>query len=829
MEKNKPNATRADSPRFRFAMPKRMKRLRSDVSTIWFIYGRYIDFAWAFFLLAGGILGSFLPVWANWTFVVIGAALAASSLIPKITRIVAVVRGTPFTRRADDHPTAAQPQWTRATGQQYSTVYSPSEASVDFWHDPDVDATLVDIAESQEFWRSRPSRSASGPDRPPVEVSARVRENAYGLPRRLAELAPLAFWATGKRLDAGSVISIRERFHRRPERFNGRMMRLATELTADQLRRGSVQLQRVRFFDGECSNELWAYSLQGAQGPSIIEPYVLDRDGRISALQDSNVANILGITVVAITADDKIVMVRQGIQNSVAGASWAVGGSGSVEQRDLSDYLDAKASQIRESEGELSPKARRLRSKLSADHHLDFFALLLTTVRRLLKDEASVDPETIVDSSFRVTAYSRWAQRGYKPEISAFIALTATADELYSQFAEDKEGRSELMCFVPMPKCAQDLSIDDIAGALAEADRQVDGGDSSSGSVVVSPEVGTTGPCRPRVRINPSSEFTLIAAQRMLKIQDSLKHGVPTSILFDEALREIVEADPPVIRTRERYRVPKQLQDESRPVVEDIMSRPGSFNGAMVGLRHAGGSSGEVPAEVSIARYSDYLASDYFAGYRRQCFSSLIVDDSGRLLPPDQSPLLHAIGVTFLGISEDGGIITVRQTADNDFNTGEVGAMGSGSLDPKDIVPGSLMRTLRTGALREASEESGIDLASFSEPVFLGAARWLDKGGKPEFYFAGAVRVHSFDLAGIGAVGRERTFSQELSCVKSIRPRSQWHDCQTLGTQFALSRMLGGWGDGRLSAPLTTSLLMVLRDGNRDGPLGALLDRYPQW
>lgn len=215
------------------------------------------------------------------------------------------------------------------------------------WRDRDVDRLLWERAHAV-----------------PVEL----RETRYVLPDPLRGIAPRALRATNSRSKGVPR-------NKRPTWFNGRLCRLMTEPTVDQLQAGRLGVQVVTYYDGQVSNELWPWSSRrsgrdeqgfltmlgiffsglranfalrrrsgldesdreqdgGKETRSVAHEYAVDASGRILGLSDARMANIVGITVFAITADEQVLFVRQTARNSVLPKGFVASASGSLDWAD---------------------------------------------------------------------------------------------------------------------------------------------------------------------------------------------------------------------------------------------------------------------------------------------------------------------------------------------------------------------------------------------------------------------------------------------------------------------------------------------------------------
>ncbi|MGJ3508869.1 protein phosphatase 2C domain-containing protein [Enemella sp. A6] len=259
----------------------------------------------------------------------------------------------------------------------------PGSTDEYIWTDPEVNRLLWTRSEITQVWLS-PHR--------------------FELPRDLADIAPQSLRRT-----AAPNQSATERT-KRPMWFNGRLARLSSEPTPEALGTTRLAMQEVTYFDGQASNELWHWSRDEtiADGGSRLPlHHVVDTRRRILSLEQARMANIVGITIFAITADEQVLFVRQSMRNSVQPGWFAASASGSLDWADV--VAEAELSTTK------SPTLGRV---------------LMRGMLRELDEESRVRAEDVLAGSERVTGYFRWLNRGAKPEFSGLVRLTVTLAEL---------------------------------------------------------------------------------------------------------------------------------------------------------------------------------------------------------------------------------------------------------------------------------------------------------------------------------------------------------------------------------------------------------------
>ncbi|MCI2419510.1 hypothetical protein MOQ72_18870 [Saccharopolyspora sp. K220] len=165
-----------------------------------------------------------------------------------------------------------------------------------------------------------------------------------------------------------------------------------------------IHLHRTRFFDFQCSNELCAMRITNRETGEDFDPrrrLLADASGRIRTLAASELADVVGISTLAITTDGRLLLVSQSDRNTASPLLLAPSGSGSLEPRDL----------VQPSGG--------VRSTLDD--------VLRTGMERELREETGLSPDSVAGT--RITGFARWLERGAKPEFFGLTALSVSSDE----------------------------------------------------------------------------------------------------------------------------------------------------------------------------------------------------------------------------------------------------------------------------------------------------------------------------------------------------------------------------------------------------------------
>lgn len=215
----------------------------------------------------------------------------------------------------------------------------------------------------------------------PVQLAA----EPYQLPEPLKSSAPRVL----RVLNHGHLV------------FNGKII----GLRGDPLPPGAapgppVTLHVARFFDAQCSNEMCALRIAHRQTGEELDlriQLLTNASGHLRTLAESVLADCVGISTVAFTADSQLVLVRQARLNTASGGLLAPSGSGSLDPRDLS------------APGSLQDILRR-------------------GMERELREETGIRPDEI--RATRVTGFARWLERGAKPEFFGITELSMSAKDL---------------------------------------------------------------------------------------------------------------------------------------------------------------------------------------------------------------------------------------------------------------------------------------------------------------------------------------------------------------------------------------------------------------
>ena len=258
-----------------------------------------------------------------------------------------------------------------------------------------------------------------------IDMQARLADEAYQLPKQLQASAPHVL----------RVVN-----HDRLV-FNGTVV----GLRSDPLPPGPgpvppIALHVARFFDAQCSNEMCTLRIVHRETGEEFDPRVqllTNAHGHLRTLAESTLADCVGVSTIAFTADDQLVLVRQTSRNTASARLLAPSGSGSLDLRDL---------------GPGPSTAQSLQE------------ILRRGMERELREETGVRQDEIVAT--RITGFARWLERGAKPEFFAITKLNVTARDLEQRRHEHLYSGGTFTMSVDLPLLTRELPDGaDILGA----------------------------------------------------------------------------------------------------------------------------------------------------------------------------------------------------------------------------------------------------------------------------------------------------------------------------------------------------------------------------
>lgn len=438
---------------------KTFRRLQSEWDYFRFIYSSESKLVWALIIFLLGLIAS-LPTQIAQVLAIYSVTAGALALLSGLIRTYRKWRNAIIIPRITKPPVSeeTETQWQAGNPAIYSTIAHSENQETYIWTDWEVNRELSIISTEDQA------------------LTGQISKFPYELPGRLRKIAALSL--RSRNANKSKVT----RKAPRPIRFNGKLLRLNSEPTLGQIKSGELEFSKVSYFDGECSNELWNYADAADSSPGLIDDLVLTRGNTIRPLEHAQVANIVGISILALTSDEKVVFVRQNSGNSVAPGALASSGSGSLELKDLTVVKDKNSNQF------------------------DAWELLLHGMVREMKEESLVCSDEVVANSQTLTGYYRWVSRGCKPEFAGLVKLNVNSEEL--QKRKHRGGETAFSSHLVMVPAN---ALKDAAVALYSQLNSEKSDNSNLWRVAVEPLVTALGP-NLAFGLNPSAEASWVFA-----------------------------------------------------------------------------------------------------------------------------------------------------------------------------------------------------------------------------------------------------------------------------------------------------------------------------
>jgi hypothetical protein len=243
-----------------------------------------------------------------------------------------------------------------------------------------------------------------------TEIPAQLDDEAYRLPGELKGSAPyvLAVRNRGRLVFNGKIVGMR----------GDPLPPGATQANPGNGQpsagRPPIRLHIARFFDAQCSNEMCTLRIAHRETGEGFDPrtaLLTNANGQLKTLAESTLADCVGISTIAFTADGQLVVTRQTSRNIASALLLAPSGSGSLDPRDLgpaSASVHASASP--------GPVARPPETLQD---------IVRRGMERELREETGIRQDEIRDT--KIIGFARWLERGAKPEFFGITQLSATA------------------------------------------------------------------------------------------------------------------------------------------------------------------------------------------------------------------------------------------------------------------------------------------------------------------------------------------------------------------------------------------------------------------
>ncbi|MGY3516394.1 hypothetical protein ACVMYR_08785 [Micromonospora sp. PTRAS2] len=184
--------------------------------------------------------------------------------------------------------------------------------------------------------------------------------------------------------------------------YNGDIIGLASDVpSGDQ--EVAVKLRPGRYFDFFCSNLLAPFDVWGTGRKLPLlrgRELILDQGGKLLTFRRSRLANTVGVSSLAFTADGQLILVAQAKDNVGSPGRIAPSGSGALEPRDVPQ--DGTG--------------------------LTLGDIVRRGAERELREECHISEQDIEVSA--IVGHGRWVSRGAMPEFCVVTLLQLTSDEV---------------------------------------------------------------------------------------------------------------------------------------------------------------------------------------------------------------------------------------------------------------------------------------------------------------------------------------------------------------------------------------------------------------
>ena len=230
------------------------------------------------------------------------------------------------------------------------------------------------------------------------DLAAEVDEEPYRLPRVLKASAPYVLPVCNH----GRLV------------FNGKVVGMRGDPLPHASRQAPpIMLHIARFFDSQCSNEMCALRITHRDTGEEFDPrrnLLTSANGHLRTLAESSLADVIGISTLAMTSDDVLILVRQSSLNVASPLLLAPSGSGSLDTRDLTQDGTATLQNI-----------------------------VRNGMERELCEETGIRLEEIRNTA--VVGFARWLERGARPEFFGVTELSISAEDLakHRRLASDEQ------------------------------------------------------------------------------------------------------------------------------------------------------------------------------------------------------------------------------------------------------------------------------------------------------------------------------------------------------------------------------------------------------
>ena len=248
--------------------------------------------------------------------------------------------------------------------------------------------------------------------------------------------------------------------------------------------------------------------------------------------------------------------------------------------------------------------------------------------------------------------------------------------------------------------------------------------------------------------LDPADLLSLSVSPNLLKIGYELlcEHGRPflTNRVLNQALVDGLDAELEINRIGFDM---NSIHESVREKLINAKRTSGAliFDGAKVRMCNDLQLNGDSLKKVSLERTSyfctlltnDSVNSEVILSRRHTpIFSGRETCFPHALIPPlSESDASNQIGASTLAITSDGFLVIMTNGPRSAIANGKMTSSGSGSSDWKDLDADLGLRLfIERTATRELTEELGIQHSDIKSFGIIGYGRFIDRGGKPEFF-----------------------------------------------------------------------------------------------
>lgn len=232
---------------------------------------------------------------------------------------------------------------------------------------------------------------------PSTSITLINNKDKYILP---IELTPLVPFALKNKLNSNHIF------------YNGTKVRLMTELTQNT---SEVVIQKTDYFSTFCTNDLVYLKIRSRR--SLNKRFyghllLFNERDELSSLDESILSNNIGVSTLAITSDNYLIVGLQGERNTIGANHYVPTASGS------SDYHDSKGQKT-------------------------LHGLLTFAMEREFREEYNLPSSAKIDT--KIVGYLRLLKRGGKPDFFGISTINMNKEDIIRCFRKGREFKNGFM------------------------------------------------------------------------------------------------------------------------------------------------------------------------------------------------------------------------------------------------------------------------------------------------------------------------------------------------------------------------------------------------